>query len=227
MAAWTATVSTTTIIFEHSLESNKAKQYNMAQSINVNIRLPVMGTLQIYVDPRDQERALNLIRRQPKILTKAYDVSAKEFADKIKRIVKRCIQTGTPPVGQGVSWPPHSPHTIKRFGAHPLFNLTGQYYRSVDTYKKKKGTWFVGVPSVLKTRPGSKKQGGTSTNGIRTLNQIAYILEVGTSSIPPRPLWKPAYQAVGGNKEFRKILIKNIKKEIRKEVGGIRKYAPL
>ena len=199
----------------------------MAQSINRTISLPVLADLQIYVDKRDRQKALRLLDRQPHILRTAYENAAIEFGKKLLRIVKTCLNKGEPPAGQGVSWPPYSPHTIKRFGAHPLLHLTGQYYRSVDTYKKKNGTWFVGVPSVLKTRPGSKKQGGTSTNGIRTLNQIAYILEVGTSSIPPRPLWKPAYQAVGGNKEFRKILIKNIKKEIRKEVGGIRKYAPL
>lgn len=195
----------------------------MAQSINRTIPLPGVGNLQIYVDPEDQRKAERLLTRQPKILRKAYDDSAKEFSDKLLRIVRTCLNKGQPPPGSGVSWPPHSPHTTKRFGPHPLLHLTGQYARSVQLMRNKNDRWYIGVPPNLrKERQASKSQGGTTVNSIRTLNQIAYILEVGTSKIPPRPLWKPAYRSVGGNKELRKILIKHIRKQIRKEVGGIR-----
>lgn len=195
----------------------------MAQSVNQTIRLPVIGDLQIYVDPRDQKKAQRLLDRQPEILRRAYNNAAMEFAKKLLRVVKTCLNKGQPPPGQGVSWPPHSPHTIKRFGAHPLLHLTGQYAREVQIMKNKKnGRIMVGVPNVIKERQTSKSQGGTTTNSIRTLNQIAYILEIGTSNIPPRPLWKPAYQAAGGNKEIRKLMVKHIRKEIRKEIGGIR-----
>lgn len=195
----------------------------MAQSINRTIKLPGLANLQIYVDKRDQQRALHLLDRQPLILRTAYEKAACEFGNKLLKIVKTCLNKGQPPAGQGVSWPPHSPHTTKRFGAHPLLHLTGQYAREVQIMKNKKnGRIMVGVPNVIKERQTSKSQGGTTTNSIRTLNQIAYILEVGTSNIPPRPLWKPAYQAAGGNKEIRKLMVKHIRKEIRKEIGGIR-----
>lgn len=195
----------------------------MAQSINRTIKLPGLANLQIYVDKRDQQRALHLLDRQPLILRTAYEKAACEFGNKLLKIVKTCLNKGQPPAGQGVSWPPHSPYTIKRFGHHPLLHLTGQYARSVQIMKNRRGNIFVGVPSVKKERMASKSQEGRSSgNSIRTLNQIAYILEVGTSNIPPRPLWKPAYQAAGGNKEIRKLMVKHIRKEIRKEIGGIR-----
>lgn len=201
----------------------------MAQSINVNIRLPAIGTLQIYVNKSDQLRAQRLLDRQPKILRKAYLDASTEFAEKIKRIVKRCISTSTPPSGSGVSWPPHSMFTIKKYGPHKLFYLTGQYYRSIRVSKNKNGTVFVGVPNVLKQRKQGKIQegesGGGDSFGTRTLNQVAYILEVGTSNIPPRPLWKLAYQAAGANKGYKKLLVKHIRSQIRKEVGGIRNVA--
>ena len=195
----------------------------MAQSVNRTVPLPAVGDLQIYVNKSDQERAQRLLDRQPKIFKSAYDNAVKEFSNKLLRIVRTCLNKGEPPVGSGVSWPKHSMHTIKKYGPHPLLHLTGQYARSVKLIKEKNGRYIIGIPAnTKKVRPTSKSQGGTSSNSIRTLNQIAYILEVGTSSIPPRPLWKPAYQSVGGNKELRKILVKHIRKEIRKEVGGIR-----
>lgn len=195
----------------------------MARSINRTIRLPVLANLQIYVDKRDQEKAQRLLDRQPQILRKAYENGAKEFGAILLKIVRTCLNKGEPPRGQGVSWPPHSPHTIKKFGNHPLLHLTGQYARSVKIMKNKNGNIFVGVPQVMKERMTSKSQEGRSSgNSIRTLNQIAYILEVGTSRIPPRPLWKPAYQAAGGPKKVREIMVKHIRKEIKKEVGGIR-----
>lgn len=194
----------------------------MAQSVNISI--PLFGTarLDIYVDDRDQRAAERFLKNQPAVLNRAYNNAATEFGNKLLKIVKKCIMTGKPPPNQGVSWPPHSEWTKKRFGEHPLLNLTGQYYREVKILRTKKGRVMVGVPKVLKERPSSKSQGGTSTNSIRTLNQIAYILEVGTSNIPPRPLWRPAYQAAGGPKEIRNLMVKHIRKEIRKEIGGIR-----
>lgn len=199
----------------------------MPNSINLSIRLPSIGNLQIYVDPRDQAKAQRLLDKQPEILRRAYRNGATEFANRVKRIVTSCINKGMPPPGQGVSWPPHSEYTKKKFGEHPLLKLTGQYARSIIVSQNRDGVVFVGVPSVRKQRPAPKRQSGTgkvgSSYGSRTLSQIAYILEVGSNHIPPRPLWRPAYQAAGGPKEVRKLMIKHIRREIRKEVGGIRR----
>lgn len=194
----------------------------MAQSVNISI--PLFGTarLDIYVDPRDQQAAERFLKNQPAVLNRAYLGAATEFGNKLLKIIKRCIMTGKPPPNQGVSWPPHSEWTKKRFGEHPLLNLTGQYYREVQLMKSKYGRVMVGVPKVIKERMVSKKNGGVTADSTRTLNQIAYILEVGTANIPPRPLWKPAYQAAGGPKEIRNLMVKHIRREISKEIGGIR-----
>lgn len=196
----------------------------MAQSVNRTIKLPVLADLQIYVDKRDQQKAQRLLDRQPEILRRAYNNAAMEFANKLLRVVKTCLNKGQPPAGQGVSWPPHSPHTTKKYGEHTLLHLTGQYARTVQIMRNRNGNIIVGIPpNVKKERPTSKSQEGQSDgNSIRTLNQVAYILEVGTANIPPRPLWKPAYQSVGGTKEVKKLMVKHIRKEIRKEFGGIR-----
>lgn len=194
----------------------------MAQSVNISI--PLFGTarLDIYVDPRDQQAAERFLKNQPAVLNRAYIGAATEFGNKLLKIVKKCIMTGKPPPNQGVSWPPHSEWTKKRFGEHPLLNLTGQYYREVQLMKSKYGRVMVGVPKVIKERMVSKSNGGVTADSTRTLNQIAYILEVGTANIPPRPLWKPAYQSAGGPKEIRNLMVKHIRREIRKEIGGIR-----
>lgn len=194
----------------------------MAQSVNVSIPLFNVARLDIYVDSRDQQAAERFLKNQPAVLNRAYINAATEFGNKLLKIVKKCIMTGKPPPNQGVSWPPHSEWTKKRFGEHPLLNLTGQYYREVQLMKSKYGKVMVGVPKVIKERMVSKSNGGVTANSTRTLNQIAYILEVGTANIPPRPLWKPAYQSAGGPKEIRNLMVKHIRREIRKEIGGIR-----
>lgn len=195
-------------------------------SINRHIRLPV-GELQIYVDPRDQEKAKRLIKSVPSIMTKGYENGCNEFANQLLRVVRRSLSRGMPPPHSGVSWPPHSIHTIKRYGPHPLLNLTGQYMRSVGIFKNKLNhNIYVGLPNnVKKSKPGNRKQGGTST-GKLTLNQIAAILEYGTDDmkIPPRPLWRPAWDSVGGKRVLRDTIIKNVRKEIQRVIGkgGIR-----
>lgn len=194
----------------------------MAQSVNVSIPLFNVARLDIYVDSRDQQAAERFLKNQPAVLNRAYNNAATEFGNKLLKIVKKCIMTGKPPPNQGVSWPPHSEWTKKRFGEHPLLNLTGQYYREVQLMRSKYGRVMVGVPKVIKERMVSKSNGGVTADSTRTLNQIAYILEVGTANIPPRPLWKPAYQSAGGPKEIRNLMVKHIRREIRKEIGGIR-----
>lgn len=83
--------------------------------------------------------------------------------------------------------------------------------RSVDIIKQKNRT-YVGIPTNLrKTRNGNR----TSK---RTLNQIAIMLEYGSrgENLPPRPLWKPAFEQVGGKKVLKETIVRELRKEIRR-----------
>lgn len=191
----------------------------MAKKVNINISLPI-GSVQIYVDPRKQMQAEKLITRTPQIMKKAYDLGSRKFGNQLLRIVKRSLNTGVPPPGSEVSWPPHSVATLKKYGSHTflkkygshtLLNLTGQYARSVTIVNRKDRT-FVGLP------PGLKKTTYFGKTSRKTLNQIAIMLEYGSrdGNLPARELWKPAYEAAGGADALQKSIRNEVRKELRK-----------
>lgn len=185
-----------------------------SKSVNITLSTPV-GPLEIYVDKREQARAERLIAKTPSILTEGYTKGTEKFGNQLLRIVRRSLNTGVPPRGSGVSWPPHAPGTIKKYkkyGDHTMLNLTGQYARSVTLVKGKKRT-FVGLPI------GIKKITYTGKTSRKTLNQIAIMLEYGSrdGNLPPRPLWNPAFKAAGG----KAVLQKEIRNEIRKEIRRV------
>lgn len=182
----------------------------MAKKVNINISLPI-GSVQIYVDPRKQMQAEKLITRTPQIMQRGYDLGSRKFGNQLLRIVKRSLNTGVPPPGSGVSWPPHSVATLKKYGSHTLLNLTGQYARSVTMVTQKDRT-FVGLP------PGLRKITYSGRTSRKTLNQIAIMLEYGSrdGNLPPRPLWKPAFEAAGGNVVLEKEIRNQLRKELRK-----------
>ena len=181
-----------------------------SKSVNITLSTPV-GPLEIYVDKREQARAERLIAKTPSILTKGYAKGTEKFGNQLLRIVRRSLNTGVPPRGSGVSWPPHSVATLKKYGAHTLLNLTGQYARSVTMVTQKDRT-FVGLP------PGLRKITYSGRTSRKTLNQIAIMLEYGSrdGNLPPRPLWKPAFEAAGGNVVLEKEIRNQLRKELRK-----------
>lgn len=182
----------------------------MAKKVNINISLPI-GSVQIYVDPRKQMQAEKLITRTPQIMQKGYDLGSRKFGNQLLRIVRRSLNNGLPPPGSKVSWPPHATATLKKYGAHTLLNLTGQYARSVTMVTQKDRT-FVGLP------PGLRKITYSGRTSRKTLNQIAIMLEYGSrdGNLPPRPLWKPAFEAAGGNVVLEKEIRNQLRKELRK-----------
>jgi len=181
-----------------------------SKSVNITLSTPI-GPLEIYVDKREQARAERLIAKTPSILTEGYAKGTEKFGNQLLRIVRRSLNTGVPPRGSGVSWPPHAPGTIKKYGDHTMLNLTGQYARSVTLVKGKKRT-FVGLPI------GIKKITYTGKTSRKTLNQIAIMLEYGSrdGNLPPRPLWAPAFKAAGGKAALQKEIRNEVRKEIRR-----------
>ena len=180
------------------------------KSVNRTLDIP-SGRLEIYVDKAQQARAEKLIQSVPSILTKSYENGTRKFGEKLLRIVKKCLSTGMPPAGSGVSWPPHAANTVKALGEHTLLNWTGQYKRSVNIYHQRNRT-YVGLPNNVRK---IRKKGKESK---KTLNQIAILLEYGSrdSNLPPRPLWAPAYKVAGGNKSLQKEIRNEIRKQLRK-----------
>ena len=181
-----------------------------SKSVNITLSTPV-GPLEIYVDKREQARAERLIAKTPSILNKGYAKGTEKFGNQLLRIVRRSLNNGLPPPGSKVSWPPHATATLKKYGAHTLLNLTGQYARSVTMVTQKDRT-FVGLP------PGLRKITYSGRTSRKTLNQIAIMLEYGSrdGNLPPRPLWKPAFEAAGGNVVLEKEIRNQLRKELRK-----------
>lgn len=179
-----------------------------SKSVNITVSTP-FGDLQIYTDPKEQARAEELIADTPGMMEDAYYRATEKFGNQLLKLVRKCLKNGTPP--KGVQWSPHSANTIKRYGEHTLLNYTGQYLRSVQLVRQKKRV-YVGLPTNV------KKIRGNGKTSIRTLNQIAIMLEYGSrnGNLPPRPLWKPAMEQIGGSKELKRILVNELRKEIRK-----------
>lgn len=181
-----------------------------SKKVNINLSNN-LGDIRIYVDPVKQRQAERLIAKTPSIMKLGYELGTRKFGNQLLRIVRRSLNNGLPPPGSKVSWPPHATATLKKYGAHTLLNLTGQYARSVTMVTQKDRT-FVGLPPRLRKITYS---GGTSR---KTLNQIAIMLEYGSrdGSLPPRPLWQPAFEVAGGNKVLEKEIRNQLRKELRK-----------
>jgi len=181
-----------------------------SKKVNINISNTICD-IQIYTDPVKQRQAEELIANTPRIMELGYKFGTREFGNQLLRIIRRSLNTGLPPPGSKVSWAPHSIATVKKYGEHTLLNLTGQYANSITIVTQKNRT-FVGLPTGLRK---AKYSGGTSR---RTLNQIAIMLEYGSRDghLPARPLWQPAFEAVGGKEDLKKNIRNQLRKELRK-----------
>lgn len=186
-----------------------------SKKVNINLSNNLCD-IQIYVDPVKQRQAEKLIAKTPSIMELGYELGTRKFGNQLLRIVRRSLNKGLPPPGSKVSWPPHATATLKKYGAHKLLNhkllnLTGQYARSVTMVTQKDRT-FVGLP------PGLRKITYSGRTSRKTLNQIAIMLEYGSrdGNLPPRPLWKPAFEAAGGNVVLEKEIRNQLRKELRK-----------
>lgn len=181
-----------------------------SRKVNINLSNNLCD-IRIYVDPVKQRQAERLIAKTPSIMKLGYELGTRKFGNQLLRIVRRSLNKGLPPPGSKVSWPPHATATLKKYKAHTLLNLTGQYARSVTMVTQKDRT-FVGLP------PGLRKITYSGRTSRKTLNQIAIMLEYGSrdGNLPPRPLWKPAFEAAGGNVVLEKEIRNQLRKELRK-----------
>ena len=181
---------------------------------SLGITLPTaVGDLQIYVNQTQQAKATNLLKSMPQILTSSYEEAAFKFGERLAKMARSCLRNGMPPTGSGVSWPPHSESTVRQLGEHTLLYWSSQYYHSIAVRRRGRNI-YVGVPSsTVKTRPDGKSSG-------ISLSNVAKILEYGdhTGKIPPRPLWAPLFESVGGKEKFKSELIKSIRYNVRRYI---------
>lgn len=187
--------------------------------INQYFDIP-LGRLKIWSDPKQLEKAKKLVEEMPEILEEAYYDAAMRWGGKLKKEARKCLDRNQPP--SGVSWPPLSERYVESMGGDDRRYMKGlQYYESIDIHKeaytvlgtnKSGNRVYVGLPNgVKKLHPLH----GTKETRL-TLSQVAKILENGTRNgkIPPRPLWKPLYDQLGGKKSIERYVINAIKRKL-------------
>lgn len=198
------------------------------QSLDINPHNTPVSLGTIYWSEEGADRARRLIEAMPEVEERAYNKAAMGFGKMLAKYIKKCIATSTPP--PGTSWPPHSKYTTKRWGEHPLLNLSGQLVRSIGVHKRiSRNSYFVGPPErEMAINHGMRKgkDGGEST---LTLMQLARIHEYGTefagrwgdNTIPPRPLWVPAFKAIGGTERIKNYIIYHLRREVKSALNKV------
>lgn len=181
----------------------------MAKTVNVTI--PDISKLEIEVHLEGKWVNMDLLStHMQQAVTDGYEIGIDIFSKKLINIVRRSLITGTPPKGSGVVWAPHSPNTVKRWGFHPIYNLTGNYANTVGIYAYRSRT-LIGLPINIGK---ASKSGGSIT-----INQLALTLEFGSANIPARPVWNPSLKSAGGRTELKKELLKNIRSILFQRTG--------
>lgn len=177
----------------------------MARRVNITLPVP---EIEFHIDGQWQD--LNKLSNGfDQTIQKAYNEAVSKFSKRTLRIIHRAVTTGQPP--KGVRWVSLAPSTIKRYGPHPIYNLRGVLRRAIRLNEGKSRTW-IGIPARMKpSNPRSKL----------TLNQVMIILGHGSKDgrIPARPLFEPAYNNVGGNRELRKQILREVRSKFIKEFG--------
>lgn len=174
----------------------------------VNITLPKVSDLVLQVKLNGEwQKVESLVSNLGPSMQRGYDKAVSKFSCNLLAIVKKSLTLGIPPVGGGVTWKPLAPSTIKRYGQHPIYNLTGLYSRSVGLFRYKSRV-LIGLP--IGTRHSSQKK--------LIMNQLAIMLEFGSHDgrIPPRPVWAPSLKAVGGKNNLKQLILTEIRKELQK-----------
>lgn len=187
--------------------------------MGTTVHIPDLGSLKIEVKLKGNwVEATKLPSRVANAMRKGYDEGVNKFSARFLKTINQAITTGVPPKGSGVKWDPLSPKTLKRYGAHTPYLLTGLYRHSIKEFKSKT-RHYIGMSK-------SKASGGKmSPDSNLTLSQLARLLEYGNdegagSGIPPRPLWGPTLKSVGGKQRLKKYILDSVRSRL--SARGIR-----
>lgn len=134
----------------------------------------------------------------------------KSAAKRLLRIVRKNIREN----GGSIGWPSLSESYQKRkaasgYSPNRMLYMTGLYYRSIMIWDRG-GRYYVGV----KPRIYNPKSGGHLTVG-----KIARILEHGSHimNLPARPLWRPSFRQMGGNRKVKALILWHVRNQIKKD----------
>ena len=188
--------------------------------INTYFDLPI-GRLKLSSNKEELEKIKKLLDDMPELLEEAYYDAAQRWGKKLKKEARSCLDRNQPP--EGVSWKPLSKSYVQHMGGDDRRYMKQlQYYESIDVHTerytvlgsdKSGNRVWVGLPNgVKKLHPIY----GTTPQKI-TLVNVAKILENGTKDgkIPPRPLWKPLYDQLGGKKSIERYVTNAIKRKLK------------
>ena len=196
----------------------------MPRSIFTIGPIPGISIEGAYVHQENIEKVSRLIKSMPEIETNAYHKACTNFGKMLARYVRKCIMSNTPPKGE--SWPPHSDDYLKKYNVKGFWQLSGQMLQSIRL-RQYQGGYYVGPnPGEKAVDPVNKYE--RSRTSKLTLIQLANLLEGGTrkdakskhftNDIPPRPLFRPSFRAVGGTERLKKYLIANLRREVKKYI---------
>lgn len=185
--------------------------------------IPDVSVEAAYVHPENIEKVRKLLKDMPEIETRAYNKACMNFGKMLARYVRRCILSNTPP--EGVQWPPLSKFYLKNYDSKGFWQLSGQMLRSIKLRNYQNRYYFGPEPTEKANDPVNKA--GRARPSKLTLVQLARILESGTygrsnsthhNGIPPRPLFRPSFKAVGGTERLKKYIIANLRLEVKKYI---------
>lgn len=193
------------------------------------VRTPI-GQLEFNIDEVSTSRIRKYLRDMPGVLARAYEDATQRYGNNLVKKARECIDKGLPP--KGASWPP----LWERPSKHPSlikstpYDRGRDYYEAIGIYDEeveyiggtRVETWrYVGLPAGRKHV--SNGYGGQSKHEL-TLIQLAKSLELGTSGpypIPPRPLWEPLFNQVGGKAGVRTYVQNAVIRQLRSEGWNI------
>lgn len=197
----------------------------MLQQINFYTDLPI-GTLHIFTNHAENQRAIKLLKETPEAMARAYAVATKRWGDRVVKEARRCINRGMPPKG-GEKWDKLSKNYVEREGGDNRIYIktiqyfegigihteTVEYYRSTKVSKRQ----YIGLPNGVRKLPTIGHR-----TGLLTLQKVAKILEYGTKvksgrgHVPDRPLWGPLFKQFGGKESIKRYIQNDLKKEFLK-----------
>lgn len=199
----------------------------MASSLNIYYPT-TFGGIGVYINSYDMRKIKKIdqfVRDSPRLLRGAFRSSSRDFGQRVVNAAKACIRSSTPP--RGVSWPPLSDNYVRNYhqfkgGDNTMFWWNSEFLaKSIGIYEegvevlgsnKKSSRLYIGLP-LQATHPHPGYPGSRNTRNL-TLQRIAKFIENGVKGVPPRPLFRPLFNQMGGSKALQKSIKNKIQEQV-------------
>lgn len=153
------------------------------------------------------KQANYMLRTFPLKVEQAVNLANRDFSRQYARKVKENILNE----GASLRWPPHSQKYMEfkeSFSSAGTYQFFGVLLGSIKTFKVG-NQWAVGIEKGTANPFMSVIRGGNTLN----VDEYAAVLEKGSPrrSIPARPLWRPSYNQIKGDRGLQLTVIKHLK----------------